>query len=268
MLSFGTNRSPLAVFCNLLFLNGLLPFCNNDVMFGGWYVGTTMLLYLVAPLLFWLYEKPKSLNGKRVLCLSMSILSVTILILIAILFPQYEALILRNNSFGYFFVLTQFPCFTLGMLLFFDFHKFYLYKQPSVYWCIGLIVMLMSVLLFFNPFFQYSYILTVCLVGISAYCILKGMLYYERSNVYCKIFDPLVLLGRKSFYVYLVHAFFARDLVRVVRGGGMYDGCIEEDSVLFFVLIPFVILGSYYAGCALEFIVRNVCGIRFKCIIK
>ena len=50
-LSFGTNRGVLSILCNLIFLNGLLPFCNNNVMLGGWYIGTTVILYLLTPLI-------------------------------------------------------------------------------------------------------------------------------------------------------------------------------------------------------------------------
>lgn len=50
-LSFGTNRGLPSIICNLLFLNGLLPFCNNNVMPGGWYIGTTVILYVLTPLI-------------------------------------------------------------------------------------------------------------------------------------------------------------------------------------------------------------------------
>jgi len=39
-IGFAENRNPLAILCNLLFIHGLLPFCNNNVMSGAWYVGT------------------------------------------------------------------------------------------------------------------------------------------------------------------------------------------------------------------------------------
>lgn len=37
-LGFMKNRRPMSIACNVLFLNGLLEPCNNDVMPGGWYI--------------------------------------------------------------------------------------------------------------------------------------------------------------------------------------------------------------------------------------
>ena len=48
-LVFGTNRSFWGILFNALFLNGLIPQCNNNVMPGGWYIGTSMLLDGVTP---------------------------------------------------------------------------------------------------------------------------------------------------------------------------------------------------------------------------
>ncbi|MCM1145110.1 MAG: acyltransferase family protein [Blautia sp.] len=40
-IGFANNRNPIAILCNLLLLQGLLPFCNNNVSGGG---GTLALL--------------------------------------------------------------------------------------------------------------------------------------------------------------------------------------------------------------------------------
>lgn len=65
-LNFGTNRSPISIICNLLFLQGLLPFCNNDVMPGGWYIGTTVILYTLTPLILAALKKAKNLCFKLI----------------------------------------------------------------------------------------------------------------------------------------------------------------------------------------------------------
>lgn len=59
-LSFGTNRGVLSVVCNLLLLHGFFPFCNNSVMPGGWYIGATVILYALTPVILILLRNIKN----------------------------------------------------------------------------------------------------------------------------------------------------------------------------------------------------------------
>lgn len=59
-LSFGSNRNPMAILINIAFLHGLVPSCNNNVMPGGWYIGTTAILYSITPLILSMMNKSKS----------------------------------------------------------------------------------------------------------------------------------------------------------------------------------------------------------------
>ena len=43
-----TNTDLSAVAVNFLFLNGLFPFANNNVVFGGWFIGTIVIFYISA----------------------------------------------------------------------------------------------------------------------------------------------------------------------------------------------------------------------------
>ena len=47
---YGTNTGPVSIICNILMIHGLLPFCNNNVFPGGWFVGTIVIMYLLHPL--------------------------------------------------------------------------------------------------------------------------------------------------------------------------------------------------------------------------
>lgn len=256
-LSFGYNRGILSIICNLLFLNGLLPFCNNDVMPGGWYIGTAMLFYLITPLLYLFYEKMGSLKGKRSLCLILSILSVGSVVLLLILFPQREFFLYNN-------ILTNFPCFALGMLLFFENNEQSLSKKRAViYEIVGIVAGVIAIKLFFNPFY-YSYVLTVVLVGLSTYFVLRFMIYYEHSNGYNRLFNPLIWMGGKSFYVYLVHCFFVWDFAATVKRALNGIGITGDSYIVFFALMPVVILLSYYMGCILQYIVKKITAVVFK----
>ena len=48
----GKNTSGIAILCNVLFLNGILPFCNNNVVGGGWYIGTISIMYFFTPYIY------------------------------------------------------------------------------------------------------------------------------------------------------------------------------------------------------------------------
>ena len=50
--SLGINHDPKNIIINILFLNGLLPEENNNVVPGGWSIGTEMIFYLIFPLIF------------------------------------------------------------------------------------------------------------------------------------------------------------------------------------------------------------------------
>lgn len=48
----GKNTSGIAILCNVLFLNGILPFCYNNVVGGGWYIGTISIMYFFTPYIY------------------------------------------------------------------------------------------------------------------------------------------------------------------------------------------------------------------------
>lgn len=59
---FIINRSPKAILANVLFVHGIYPDAINSVFPGGWYIGTTFILYLLFPLLVTLFQKLHTVN--------------------------------------------------------------------------------------------------------------------------------------------------------------------------------------------------------------
>jgi len=47
--TLASSREPFAIVINMAFLHGLVPSCNNTVVPGGWYIGTTAILYFLTP---------------------------------------------------------------------------------------------------------------------------------------------------------------------------------------------------------------------------
>ena len=255
-LSFGSNRSLIGIICNLLFIHGLVPTANNNVMPGGWYIGTTMLLYLIAPFFFFLLQKfPKR---KRTICALISVISIGTLFILSLLVPeQYKRFLTNNNSFGYFSILTQLPCFALGMLLYFEIEEEKL-GNPVANILTGIVILVLSVVLFFNPLFDFSYIFTVSIVGLATFFLSKGLICIEqKKDINCP-FKFIITIGKKSLYVFLTHAFFTWPFVSVIKKLISLLGCSSDNYVVYFVLFPVVVVLSFFSGVLLEKVVAAI----------
>lgn len=256
-LNFGTNRSFIGILCNVLFLNGIIPACNNSVMPGGWYIGTTMVLYFITPLLLLLFSKFRM----KLVCAVLSLLSLLGIIglytFVKLLFPAYINLIANNNSFIYFSFVSQLPSFALGILLYHENQIENNDKNQYKYFIAGTIIFILSILLFFCPFFPLSYIVTGILVGLATYYILKAMIIYEQKNGIRKNVG-IIKFGNKSLYIYLVHAFFVWTFVYVCKKFLSYLDLISDSYLIYVLLMPIVLALSYYFGCILNWIVNKV----------
>lgn len=260
--AFGTNREFLSVLCNALFLQGLLPFCNNNVMPGGWYIGTTMLLYLLTPVLFRCMARLGRIPRILFTILS-SLVAIACMPLLSVLLPQYENLLITNNSFGYFFVLTQYPCYALGLLLFFEIKgekPLLSGKVPAqissfLKLIAGICLMVMAVVLFLHPNTKYAYILDASLVGASVFFLLYFLMEMKGSHFNGMISHDLAELGKKSLFIYLVHFMFAWPFVLGVKQIAANLGFYSESPILYGILIPITVGLSYIAGCILQRIV-------------
>lgn len=262
-LTFGTNRNTIAILCNVLFIHGVVPTANNTVMPGGWYIGTTMMLYLITPILFLIFRKFERI--RKICCMGISVISVSVLIFMSMVFPDYQSLLLNNNSFGYYSGFTQLPSFCIGMFLYFESKEMKLNKKMAkINLFSGIVLMLGAMSLFFFPITKYAYIIDASIVGISTYFILKFMLYYEETGEYNQWFEPVIRFGKKSFYIYLVHPFFAWSFVSLIRDKISCIGIDSDTYVCFFSIMPMVILLSYFFGNVLQKTVTVISKHSFK----
>ena len=257
-LNFGTNRSFMGILCNVLFLNGFIPTCNNNVIHGGWYIGTTMILYLIAPLLLMLFSKFR----KKLICAIISLLSLLSIIglycIAKFFFPASINFVTGNNSFIYFSFVAQLPSFALGILLYHENQIKNNDKNQYKYFIMGTIIFILSIHLFFFPVFPLSYIVTGTLVGLATYYILKAMMIYERNHDFKKFAGIIVKFGNKSLYIYLVHAFFAYTFVSICKRFLSYLGLVSDSYLIYIILMPIVLALSFYFGCILNWFVNKV----------
>lgn len=255
-LSFGSNRDTTSIICNLLFLNGLLPFCNNNVMPGGWYIGTTVILYALTPLILRTFNKSKN---KRFFFVVSSLLGMLIWATLFFLF-RYT---FSNHNFGYYFFLVHYPEYLLGIMLFYDIFKQQEKKDKSkrcLAYGIGLLVV--AVILFYTAK-KFSFILSSWTTALAAYFFLRYMISNEQENEleqnpWARVCESY---GKNSYCIYLIHAFFAYPLVWVLLK--IFEKIDVPILLSFFILIPITLISTFFAGVALNVLVRKVTSFFF-----
>lgn len=104
------------IICNALMLHGVSQKSYNNIVPGGWYIGTQWLIYLIAPLLWKIYKKcdTKKIN-KLIIPFVYAVISGGIQVILAFLFKDLSRL--KIGSLWNYSIFTQLPCFLLGMLL-------------------------------------------------------------------------------------------------------------------------------------------------------
>lgn len=109
--------SPANVMANVFLVHGFVPAANNNIVPGGWSIGTEMAFYALFPLLF---AGAARLAAHRVAALGSVVLGYALLhTLLQALWLQHTPLAVAGNNFTYFNLATQLPVFGLGFLAWF-----------------------------------------------------------------------------------------------------------------------------------------------------
>lgn len=250
--SFGVNRNAISIICNLLFIHGLLPFCNNDVMPGGWYIGTTIILYFLTPFFLKCMYK---VNNRRRFFVSSTIVGILLWIILYFVFKDS----FTRRNFSYYFFLIHYPEYMLGIMLYYDLSdKIINDTQLTKSLVLGIILLLFSVVFFYIPI-SFGLIISAWMTAIATYLILYYMLSYENKKGHiatCRKIRIVEEYGKNSFYIYLLHAFFAWPLVSIsIKAFGKIR---ISEKVSFIVLLPCVLILSYIAGIVLKTVVKTM----------
>lgn len=259
-LSFGTNRDPLSILCNLLFLHGFLPFCINNVMPGGWYIGTTVILYGITPLILFAIQKFRS--RKCFFLLSSVFCMLPWFALMCIYADRF-----LKTDFSYFSFPVHYPNYLLGVLLYFDLSHSLL-TERQIRRCLpsGILAYAIAIVLFFSSIpFRSS--LSAWMTALATYLVLYYFLSSENKNhpyhpsIFLRI---LAAFGRNSYPIYLLHGFWAWTFVRITQKLLIRLGIDAYSIVIFLMLFPIVLTLSYFSGWYFGRIVRRITGFPFK----
>jgi peptidoglycan/LPS O-acetylase OafA/YrhL len=111
-----SDYSIVRIVSNVLFVHGFYPSGNNSIVPGGWSIGCEFLFYAIFPVLFIASKKRKVWLAY----FSFSAALITgLMILLRFKFGSAGTYEVGNNSFIYFSIFNQAPCFVLGMLYFY-----------------------------------------------------------------------------------------------------------------------------------------------------
>ena len=256
-LQFGNNRDLLSIVCNIFFLNGLLPFCNNNVIPGGCYIGATVILYALTPMILAAIRKFK--NRKLFFAVS----SCAGMLVWTILFRIFKN-DFSKDGFSYFIFLVHYPNYLLGIMLYLDLSESMLTTE-QIKRCLplGLMAYAVAVVLFYSPI-PYGNMFSAWMTALATYLVLYYLLSNEKNYKPSLITKVLSAFGRNSYCIYLLHVFCVWTFVPLL---GDVLGRIDINFYTipwFIIMIPVVLALSYLTGYLFRIIVRNVTKLLFK----
>ncbi|GAB0157529.1 acyltransferase [Chryseobacterium sp. Alg-005] len=173
---------------NILFIHGLVPSANNNIVPGGWSIGTEMLFYAVFPFLFSFLSSGRSfLKGGFIILISQAILF------------YFQRKSNFNYEFFYFNILNQISVFLIGILFFLNKEKIKINKYLS-----GLFFIVFTILSIYisgkEEYYKFSFKIVPVLSAVS-FCFL--FIVAENS----KIVNNIVFqkIGVNSYSIYIIH---------------------------------------------------------------
>lgn len=237
--SFGP-YTPLNVLVNGLFLHGLVPQANNNIVPGGWSIGTEMLFYLIFPVIYKVgAEMAEKWSFLGIIYLLAIAASVNFLIQLAL---SGTALAIQNNNFMYFGILNQLPVFMAGIAAYFYSRKVECSSasKAKVVSVSGFCAFTGITLMAWHMKITILFAVVPLTVGIS-FSFLINYLRITKYNL-----GPLRRIGRVSYSMYICHFLFAWYIVPAVIP--LAFGSINAASKL---ILSFALSASMAYVCAL-----------------
>ena len=250
-------HSMAGLLINALFLNGFVPFCNNNGIPGGWFIGTIMIFYAICPFLIHLIDKVKNRGILFFIPLIALLVNIFMQYLVGIAVGNYE--LSGNGCFLYFNIINQLPCLICGLLLGRMDTRVYQGRNTLRVLAGGGICLLAAYILF-DCDGVLIFMILPCLLGYAFAMILIGCLELENSGKKLYV-RPLNRLGKVSFSVYLIHVLYAYYMTtiinKVLRRIGISNGLVIFVPVLLLAVFLTYYSARFYAK-AVEIIKRKL----------
>lgn len=259
---FIVNRKPAAIMTNVLFIHGIFPDYINSVFPGGWYIGTTFILYLLFPLLILVFENLEKRNRHFIIIVPAVLLFFNCILIRTIATASQNSLYPYNNSFLYYFFTNQLPCFSLGIILYFQEKSSFCVKCPlAASAALFVITSYVSIRLYLMPEQNFIYTLIPSIVGLSFYWLAVSLIHIElraaKSNSHV-LTDFIASCGQNSYGMYLVHAFISWYALKDLAYFLTKAGCQYNDLLLYCVMYPISVFVIYILGLYMKLLLDAI----------
>lgn len=162
-----------------------------------------------------------------------------------------------KGGFDYFFFTVHYPEYLLGILLFYflseNKHK---EKQIKLFLPFGIASFVIAYVLFYMPI-PFAAYPSAWMTALGTFFVLYFMIYRETTEKrYSWVEKVLIGFGRNSYCIYLLHAFFAWTFIQIL--GKVFSKLGLDIHIYFwlFVLIPVVLVLSYFSGLIFSKIIK------------
>ena len=213
---------------------------NNNVVLGGWFIGTLVIFYVLFPLVYRLYFH--IMKDARYIIFPLVCFFISFG-LIAMLWYYDDIFECSNNSFAYFSFINQFPAFVLGLSLFDIVNnriniRFSLLK--------GLMLLIASMIIFHSSN-TFAYVIMPFVFGMAILYLYIGFkdIKINHSNLFIRL---ILLFNKYSFAIYLTHSFIVYYVMRVVLKILKLTVNVTNPIMQYIILLPITFLLVYYLG--------------------
>jgi peptidoglycan/LPS O-acetylase OafA/YrhL len=217
---------------NLSFTHGFYGPANNNIVPGGWSIGTEMAFYLIFPSLYFISNKKIKSSKSVFLWILFGLFSSQIILFIL----MSNDINIENNNFIYYNLINQLPVFFIGIGYYFIIkHNSFNYN-----WMIDL-----AVFIFLTILSMYLWHIIKINYLFSVIPFISGLSFVFLIEVFRKIDflnnKLLVRIGRVSFSMYIIHFIFAHHI------SGFILKVINPSNSLFLLFLFFItsVLGSF-----------------------
>lgn len=243
-------ENPINIVINVLLLNGLFKSGNNNVVFGGWFVGTLIIFYLFFPLLFKMHcHIKRKIKNNYILLLIL----ITVQICFAIIFRIFN-ISCEPLSYTYYSAINQLTSFLTGFVVFelYQENKIKFIKIPLVKFIIlfaiaileyagGFFVKWHDTFIFAPLLFSYSYI----------YLFIFFHQLFQKGKITNSNFSKgTIFLGNHSYGIYLLNLYIIYPFCPLLCSYLLNRLNIELLPCLIIVILIFVplccLIGSLY----------------------
>jgi len=192
------NYSVKNVLANVFFYHGFVPIANNFIVPGGWSIAVEMCFYLIFPFLFALTSKVEVSHKANLLFVTSGI----VLSQLVILLLTSMGFVMENNSFLYFNIVNQLPCFLVGISYFY-YLKFGAFQYDWKWNLLGLALFTVFALLLWRLKIGYLFSWIPILASISFIFLMDVFRLQPKFGV-----NILKKIGEQSYSMYLFHFIF------------------------------------------------------------